>query len=838
MAPVAATPPARVAATPPPAATPAAETGLPPIIPPPQQVTTTQQRSRAEGGTAVSLQMVGQGPAIIVPARSNVGAAAFRRGDSVWLVFDQPIRLDISAFAPYPALHTAETVWTPVGTALRLPAAVVRSLVLRRTSEAWMVELAAAAAPEENPIGADIADDVDGARILLRATQAGGVVPVHDPDTGATILVGTVRTSGQPIVAARRFAEFALLPTTLGVAVEPQADNILLRPSAEGFTLTAGLRRRGGLQVGGPVAADALAEAARLTRLLYLPTLDTAALVARSRQIMATLGNTAPLARGQPRIELAETLLAQGLGVEAASVVALAMGDDPRLATDARAMALASMAALLAGRLEEAERWLADERIGASDEVTLLRGLLAGARGEGPERLDGFVAALPILFAYPEAVRHRLGAIAADGLLAIGEHGAAGRLVQRLGELQASVPGAALIAFSRARIAEAQGDTQAAREGYAVLMAGRDRLARQRAALAAVELDLRERRIGAPEAVARLEPLLHAWRGDTHELRLRLRLAELRRDAGDVRGALALWRGTMEQFPADAAALAIPEAMRAAYARLFQGAAADAMPASQLIALFDENMDLLPGGPEGSAIVRKVAERAAAAELAARAANLLRDRIAALSAGEEKGRLGLVLAEMRLADGDAAGARAALLASEAQELPAALRHDRRLADARAVASEGNPAAALAMIEGLSDAKALQLRADLAWESRDWPAAQAAQTALLAALIRPGLVPAQGLDQAQRVAVVRLAAAAALTGDAATLAALRRDFATALGQGALSEPFRLLTADPVAGVADLPRIAAELDLARRFVAPDRSASVGAATQPAGSAAPRN
>ena len=71
--------------------------------------------------------------------------------------------------------------------------------------------------------------------------DAGGtgreVVNVADPDTGATLLVGTQRRPGQAVTHARLATEFIVRPTVQGVVIEPLSDAVVLRPTPAGFSL-------------------------------------------------------------------------------------------------------------------------------------------------------------------------------------------------------------------------------------------------------------------------------------------------------------------------------------------------------------------------------------------------------------------------------------------------------------------------------------------------------------------------------------------------------------------------------------------------------------------------
>ncbi|HWT11097.1 MAG TPA: hypothetical protein VN329_18135, partial [Roseomonas sp.] len=98
------------------------------------------------------------------------------------------------------------------------------------------------------------------------------------------------------------------------------------------------------------------------------------------------------------------------------------------------------------------------------------------------------------------------------------------------------------------------------------------------------------------------------------------------------------------------------------------------------------------------------------------------------------------------------------------------------------------------------------RAELRAEAQDWAGAAAAMADHLAASLPAQPAP---LAAEQRAALARHAAYLALAGDEAGLAALRAAHGPRMEGGALAEAFGVLTADPVRGIADLPRLQREL-----------------------------
>lgn len=811
-------PPASRAMTPPRPANPAerdeaAQRAAPVEPAPPAALPPPVPQRQAPISLAAAPHRGAEGPAMRLPFERDTGVAVLRRGAELWVVFDEARPIDLGAMRNDPLLSRATLTVGPASTLLRIPAAVPATARVLPAERGVVVEVLPAGGAADESIPAEVIESGPSRRLLLRTAGAGRAVHLSDPETGELLLVGTLRAgeARQPI--GRSFAQFTLVPTLRGVAVATQSDHLSLRPQAEGFVLSAGPQLDAGLAVspGGHAAADALAAHA-LTRAFDLPSLPREALAERVRLLRNEAASAPPLARTRPRLALAEAMLALGFGVEARAVLEIAAADDPAIGATPRWTALAGAASLLAGRLEEARPALKDRRLDGTDEITLWRAWLADQEGEPASATAPLFAATAALVpAYPEALRLRLGVAASEAMAAGGEAAAAAALLERLGDLPA-------LALARAYLAEAQGRIDQAIAAYEALGAARDRRIRARALTRAVELALREGRIGAPEAAARMEPLLYAWRGDASERLLRLRAAELRGEAGDWAGALSLLRDTESAFH-DHLAEIRPRTVQA-FLALFRDGAADAMPPAQAVALFEESAELLPTGPAGDAIVARIAERLVALDLTHRAALMLaRLKSAQPEGGLDRARTGLRLAQLRLADGDAAGALAALSSSEAERMPAALASERLILRARAVAASGDRPAALAMLRGLPGAA--EARADIAAAAGDW--AEAARA--LAELAELQLPPTdRALDEPQRRLLVRLAAAAALAGDTATLSSLAATRGAQMANGPFAEPFRLLTAEPVSSAADLPRLAAELAAARSL--PRSIAAIGA------------
>jgi tetratricopeptide (TPR) repeat protein len=209
------------------------------------------------------------------------------------------------------------------------------------------------------------------------------------------------------------------------------------------------------------------------------------------------------------------------------------------------------------------------------------------------EAASVFAATAPLAFALPPAIRDRVLPLVMETMIQGGQVTVAGKLL-------AQRPNDSRLALARAMLAEANGDTEAAIHLFDAVSNDRDRLNRARAARRSVELRLASQQIDVKQAADALDKLLYVWRGDQRDLALRERLADLRSQSGSWRAALNLLRMAQADFPDQAAEIA--NRLQMTFSTLLNGDTADKLPALDLIALMDENADLLPATPEGDAM--------------------------------------------------------------------------------------------------------------------------------------------------------------------------------------------------------------------------------------------
>jgi hypothetical protein len=753
--------------------------------------------------------------AFSLPFGADVGAAALRRGNQALIVFDQKRPIDLTALRDDPVLATASVQLLPAATLIRLRLPEGMELALLRPSvNTWTVAMLPGP-PAIRPIRPAKASK----GVLLAQDAPGQVVSLADPINGVTLLLGTQRKPGQGLAVAHSTPHYALLPTWQGVAVQPLADSLSLRPAKDGFLLTGILSGIGASQAG---EAESGADAVGLTRRFDFPTLSAPVMQRRLQSQVADAANALPRARGPKRLAVAQTLIALGLGAEAQSMLQLAAEEDPAMAKSPDASGLGAIAALLADRVEEA-RGLDDPRLSGTDEIALWRAVRSARLQKGsPQAAEIFAATLPLALTYPPGLRDRLLPLAVETMIAGGEATAAASVLATHKDDPA-------LTLARAMSLQAEGNVEGALTAYGSAAKSPDQRQRAVAAISAVELRLAEHRIDAAGAAAALDRQLYAWRGDRNEIELRKRIAALRAEAGAWRPALALLRETKAAFPDQKTE--IDAAMQAILASLLGGKAVDAIAPLEMIALLDENADLLatqqPEDTETGGVQARVAEKLLALDLPARAGPQLQRLMHAVPPGPARAGFGASLATLKLREGDAPGALAALAASVAAELPASLAEQRAVLFATASARGGQSDQALAALAPLGSSTAGELRATILEQAGNWSEAAKVLTENAAAS-----VPPQGpLNDSQRRLLLRLASAASQAGDDPLLERLRTQELPRMAGGPLADMFRLLTAAKIQSASDLKRSGREMALARAVPAGLRAVGEPA-TPPAG------
>lgn len=762
-----------------------------------------------------------------------LGAAAFRRGEALWVVFDAEAALDVAELRRAGGRHVkaAEAVAGEGFAALRLEAPPTMQISAAADDARWTFVIGEAAPePPANAAVAPILAPGQPPRLGVTLPGARAVVAVPDKEAGDAILVAPAPAPARGLAARRSYVDVTLLASAQGLAALVHADAVAAE--VEGGRVVFG--RKGGLRLTAGTAIGAVKPAAPAGYIDFAgwsvpPTEFVVAHDAAARR--------AARDGGAAKLDLARLLVGQELGAEALGALASYADDEPGALNEARFRALRGAANALMARLEAARLDFNAAPLARDKAAALWRGWLAAEEEDWREARRQFEAGRDALPGMRPDWRARFRIAFARSLLALNDLGGARRQLDEA--LAEKLPDDIRLTarLLEARYLEAAGDRAAAlARAREVAEGGVEPL--EAAALAeAVRLEQASGALPIEEAIDRLETLRLRWRGDAGELELARTLGEIYLARGDFRGGLRLMRAAVKRFPKDPVARRLSVVMSDAFNRLYLLGEGERMDPVQALALWYEFSDLTPIGADGDRMIRRLADRLVEFDLLPQAAELLQHQVENRLHGLARAQVAADLAGVLLLDRRPEEALNAIRATRSAELPAALSAARELLEARALAELGRGDHALELLADDPRPEAKELKAEIAWKMQDWARAGPLGAAALAV---PAAAPGALAPAHQRQAL-RAAIAFNLAGDKEGLAKLDASLGAKMAAGEEAAAWRLAVENTaVQGVAlkDLARRIAQEDTLDAFVAGLRKASAAAepAAKPPSPAAP--
>ncbi|WP_420433267.1 tetratricopeptide repeat protein [Hyphobacterium sp.] len=744
-----------------------------------------------------------------------VGAAVFRRGSAIWVVFDAEADLDLDEIAHgrrghvigYTATrgrgYTAARIVVPESTQAEVFAMGAR----------WRLVLSERVESPPRPISVERdARRGASARILVRLDDIGETLWVDDPAVEDTLAVITSRGSIQGAPSRRDFVGMALLPSSHGAAMEILADDVVMSEQ-DGVVVFA---RPDGLVLS-PTSDSVLASGR--------PSLDSPAYMDFARwrgegrfwSEYTHLYRQAANGNSTDRIALTRFLLGNGLGAEALGMIDVAMDRDPAVQGDPHALALAGVASLTMGRIDDAHAAFSAPELRNDPGSAPWLAMIAAHREEWEEASRRFAASREFLFDYSPEWRARFRVKHAETALELNDIAAATELLRLVGQDNPDEITAARAEWLRARLAVANGNVaDAMRQLEQLSHSGLPQIE----ALALLELyqiQIANELIVPDEAVEALEMLRLRWRGDTTELDTMTLLGQLYVREGQYSEGLEIMRTARAQFPDTRAARRTGQEMAEIFNDLFLEGAADRMDPIEAVALFYEHSYLTPIGSDGDRMIRRLADRLVAFDLLEPAAQLLAHQVnERLREPAARARVGTDLAVIYLMDHRPSEALTVIRSTRVAGLRSELVDERRILEARALSELGRHDHALELIERDTSERARRLRADVAWARRDWPDAGRRIEAALADRWNQG----GNLTMDEQADVLRAAIAYNLAGDRDALARLTGRYGAMMAETDEADSFSVLTSrNATSGdtrIGDLARQIAGVDTLDAFM----------------------
>ncbi len=773
----------------------------------------------ATAGASVDARRDSDGLRVTFPLGVSTPAAAFRRGDTIWLVFDTQKAIDVEPIRAKGGAMIGDVSRTqlPKGQAIRIR--LTRPLVYSLGSEEigketnWVLALAdkIAATPIPLMISRNITDPAL-ANIAIPFANPGLLHKLTDPDAGDTLYVVTAARPVRGFIKRQDLVELSLLESAHGIAIRPNSEEIGVEVGADKVILG----KKGGLTLS-PVDVSA-ERAPTAVRPIFSPEGwrkgQSENFMTRQSELIAAIANVEPAQRSLPRLDLAQFYMSRAMYHEAKAVTDV-MLSDPLNKEESGALIMHAIASILIGRPAQGLKDLANPVIGNSHDSQLWKALAYARQGKWADAREKFKNVEFAIASLPLDVQRIVTMDAMRAALEVKDYAGASKRRSEVEVVGIPPDVAPSFAVLRGRLAEALGHDKDALDDYKLAVASSDRQAAAEAKQLEVALRQKRDEISKDDALRELETLAITWRGDSTEVKTLQMLARMYADNGRYAEALGAARTATKLQPNAEASRQAQDLASELFTQVFLGSKGDDLPSIEALAMFYEFRELTPIGRRGDELIRRLADRLASIDLLDQAAELLQYQVDHRLEGAARAQVAARLSMVYLASRRPDKAITALRASRISDLSGELRQQRLLLEARAQSDVGRHDLALDIVSNVQGREAIRLRSDIFWAARRWRES-AEQIELYYGDRFRDFKPLNAVEKSD---VVRAAVGYALADDSIGLSRFREKYAPLMSDSADRAAFDIASkpaASSSAEFAEIAKLAASVDTLDGFL----------------------
>jgi tetratricopeptide (TPR) repeat protein len=755
---------------------------------------------------SVDVQRDSDGLRVRFPLAVATPAAAFRRGDTVWLVFDTPKPIDIEPIRAKGGAMIGEVSRMPLekGQAFRIR--LTRPLVYSLSSEEngketnWLLTLAdkIQATPLPLMMMRNITDPAL-ANIAIPFANPGLLHKLTDPDAGDTLCVVTAPRPVRGFIKRQDLVDLSLLESAHGIAIRPNSDEVGVEVGADKVILG----KKGGLTLS-PVDVSAERAPTAVRPIFNVEEWrkgQSELFWNRQTALVAAIAAVEPAQRSLPRLDLAHLYMSRGMYYEAKAMTDVMLAD-PLNKEESNALIMHAIASILIGRTAQGLKDLANPVIGNSHDSQLWKALAYARQGKWADAREKFKNVEFAIASLPLDIQRIVTMDAMRASLEVKDYAGASK---RRSEIEVvGVPPEMQPSFAvlRGRLAEALGHDKDALDDYRFAVDSNDRQAAAEAKQLEVALRQKRDEITKEDALRELETLAMTWRGDAIEVRTLQMLARMYADFGRYSEALGAARTATKLQPNAEASRQAQDLASELFTQIFLGPKGDDLPPIEALAMFYEFRELTPIGRRGDELIRRLADRLASIDLLDQAAELLQYQVDHRLEGAARAQVAARLAMVYLANRKPDMAISALRASRISDLSGELRQQRLLLEARAQSDVGRHDLALDIVSNVAGREAIRLRSDIFWAARRWRES-AEQIELYYGERFRDFKPLNAVEKSD---VIRAAVGYALADDSIGLSRFREKYAPLMSESSDRLAFDIASKPAAASSAEFAEIA--------------------------------
>ena len=651
-------------------------------------------------------------------------AASFRRGDTVWLIFDSKRPLDLEPIRAKGGAIIGEVsrMVLDKGQAIRirLNRPQMHSLTTEERSAGASWTLIFADKVQAPPLPLTVVRNITDpalANVAIPLNNPGLLHRLVDPDAGDTLLVVTAAPPVRGFIKRQDFVDFSLLDSAHGIAIRPNSDEVGVEIA--GTKVIVG--KPGGLTLS---SVDAAAERAPLA---VRPLFDIAewqknqaeTFVPRRDGLIRALAQAEPDQRPQARLDLARFYMARAMYYEAKGVTEAALSDPNPKKDETITLMVHAVATILINRPEQGLKDLANPAIGSNYDSQMWQALALERQQKWAEAREKFKNVEFAIASLPLDLQRVVTMDAMRASLEVKDYAGAAKRRAELDVIGVPEEMQAAVSVLRGRVDEALGHDRDALDEYKLAAVSDDRRAAAEAKLLEIALEQKRDEIKQDDMLRELELLSMIWRGDKTEVKTLQMLSQIYNDSGRYFESLQAARTATRLEPNSESSRAAQDRAQALFAQIFLSQKGDDLPPIDALAMFYEFRELTPIGRRGDEMIRRLADRLVAVDLLDQAAELLQYQVDHRLEGSARAQVAAKLAMVYLANHKPDLAITALRSTRIADLSGELRQQRLLLEGRAQSDVGRHDLAIDIVSNLSGREAIRLRSDIYWAARRW-----------------------------------------------------------------------------------------------------------------------
>jgi len=726
------------------------------------------------------INVLGSTVRVVFPFVQDTPAAVFRRGNTVWMIFDT-----VAGIAPLAKSDDLDNLTAGSGFSV-MPAGdtqVVRIdlnddrlATLGSEGMAWVLSLGDTMLAPTEPIELSRRRDIEGLfEITADVARPARVHEFRDPEVGDVLKVVTAYPPARGVLRSFDYVDFQALRSVHGFVVKPEHldvevaidNNVAVVKAPGGLTVSTFDRPRvldGGVE---DVTRSSFIDLARLAEQ------DPTVFEARRGELMSIAASTDGRTRDMARLDLAQYYIANHFAMEAIGVLHVL---ESQLKSDnltRKVRMTKAIADTLAYRPREAVDILNAASLDEEADALMWRTIARADNYDFPGARADALAAQGVEEAYPAWVRVLFQLSATRAAVETGDTAFAEHLLEAIDVSLLTPEQVSLYQLLSGRLDEEQGRDQEAIDTYGQVIASEVRPTRAEAIYRTMILLDKAGKLDLPKATQTLSAEAMLWRGNPLEASMQKMLAELYFRQGQYRSGFEVVKQAVSTYPESPPINALRDKAEDVFGDLYLNGLADTMAPIDALALFYDFRHLTPSGTGGDEMIRNLARRLVRMDLLPQAAQLLEYQLDNRLTGVGRTQLAADLAVIHLANRDPASALRVLSATRLPDIPDSLARQRRILEVRALIDGGRDELALDMLRGMEGRDAELLRVDAHWRAKRYT--QAAE--MLEGLYSS--TPGTELNQAARSNLVRSAVGFVLGRDTFGLSRLRTKFADAM-----------------------------------------------------------